>query len=114
MARAKNAGLKVAKPIKLKCEKETIISVEYDDLEDYVEKVYPFLKGYQFAVVQECGNDTQHRFVIDGKIDKQDAEDWEKIKVNKVLKNYRNRLLLDMLCHDGLIEPGTYLIAVCW
>ncbi len=88
--------------------------VDYTEVERFTMEKYPFIKDYEFACVQESGNDTSYTFNVNGKLDKWDLEDWDKIKSSGTVHNYRNRLVLNKLCADGHIEPGEYLIKVSW
>jgi hypothetical protein len=87
--------------------------VNSSDLERFAEKVYG-LKDYSFVAVQECGNDSQHTFDIDGKIDGYDSLDAADIRSGKCVRAYRNRLLLNCLCADGHIPKAEYIVEVCW
>lgn len=103
----------------LKCEIETVYTVDYRDLEEFVKNIYG--GDYEFVAVQECSNDTDHKFTVDGKMCLSSSEklneykrkDAEKIRSGQY-PNYCNNLLLDCLVVDGYIQPGTYLIQVSW
>lgn len=99
--------------MKLKHTKETIIRVEYYDLEEFASKIYG-LQEYNFAAVEECGNDSSHSFDVDGNLDDYDVEEAEKIKNEHTVDSYQNYILLNLLCKEGHIEPGNYLINVSW
>lgn len=104
----------------LKSKKETIITVDYGDIDAFIAEKYPFLKGYEIQQGEEWGNDSQHRFIVSGKIMDYDREDWEEIKNSKDAKEmrknteYRAELILNMLVADGHLEAGKYIIDVCW
>jgi hypothetical protein len=102
---------KEEKPV-LKVREEKRYCVNYSDLEDFATKIYN-LKDYSFVAIEECGNDSSHDFVVSDKINKHELKDVEEIK-NGNVKEYRNRLLLDLLCKEGYIPPGNYTISVCW
>lgn len=93
---------------------QVISRVRYADLERFAQEAYK-LKKYRFAEVEECGNDTDHAFTVDGVLDEDDDEDdIAAIRAGGPVPMWRNGLLLDMLCADGLILPGHYLIQVSW
>lgn len=96
----------------LKVRTETVGYIDYDDLNDYVRRVYPFLKNYHFVAVQECGNDTDHRFEAGGWDPNLDEAEWAEARRNGFI--YTNSLLLDRLAYDGHISPGTYVVRVSW
>ncbi len=92
----------------LKVHREVVITVGYRDLERFAVEWYPFLAGYSFVATQECGNDSSHRFNLSGRpLSQNDLTEWAKGNIN-------NWLLLDKLCADGHIEPGTYIVEVSW
>jgi hypothetical protein len=99
------------KPI-LEITKETINSIDYGDLEEFIKQVYN-IKDYSFVLIQECGNDSSHEFTADGEIDEFDLEDAAKIRSGEI-DLYQNSLLLNCLVADGYIPKGDYVIRVCW
>ena len=104
--------MKTEKPT-LKLETETIHTIEYHDLEEFVKQVYG-VEDYEFVAIQECGNDSQHRFQVDGEIKgKYDQERSDRIRKGQI-NTYENRALMNTLCADGYIEPGIYIVDVCW
>jgi hypothetical protein len=102
----------MAKPKpKLKAEKKVMFKVEESDLTRFVQEVYD--ENYEFVAVEECGNDSSHTFRVTGVINKYDETDAKKIRDGDI-PIYSNGLLLDVLCADGYIEPGEYVVEVCW
>ena len=93
--------------------KKTIISVNNRELEKLAKQIYN-LKSYSFVEVEECGNDSSHSFYVDGDIDPLDQADFVKIKNGEEVPKYCNMLLLNILCADGHIEKGEYVIKVSW
>lgn len=96
----------------LKCVTETIHSVSDYDLETFIREQ----TGHSYEIVpnEEWGNDSQHRFTLDGKLDEWNVKDWEAFKSTGEQKNYQLRTILDGLCADGKLAAGTYLINVSW
>jgi len=95
----------------LRVRTETIGFVQAKDLEAFVAEVYPFVKRYSFAAVQECGNDSDHTFRADGSYTWGEADWQEVVDEGFVTSNY---LLMDRLVMDGHITPGTYVVRVSW
>lgn len=96
---------------KLSYIKETIYRVNYADLESFISKVYR-LKGWSFVTDHECANDSDHTFDVTGKdVDEERLGQFIKSKGDEL---YMTHELLNDCCVKGLIEPGQYLIAVCW
>lgn len=98
------------KPV-LKYTVKTIYKVEYHDLEAFVKKIYN-MRNYEFVANQECSNDSSHEFNINGILGKWELAESEKIRNGRL--SCSNRSVLQTLCADGYIEPGTYIINVCW
>jgi hypothetical protein len=64
------------KPLKFK--EKTIREVDYGDFEDFVKSIYG--GEYEFVAVEECGNDSDHSFHVDGKIHDYNSNIVKKIK----------------------------------
>lgn len=97
----------------LKCTVETINNVEVNDLEDFIKEVTGH--GYECIPNQEWSNDSNHRFMIDGELDEHDRSNWEAFKRGEASNcNFILHAILTGLCADGHIQPGTYLVNVCW
>lgn len=99
--------------------KTTVIKMGYHELEALVHEKFGF-KEYEFACVEECGNDSSHSFDVDGELDKWDKEtldQWENgnpSMKNKHFVHYSNGVILNALCFHEIIEPGEYIIRVSW
>jgi len=94
-------------------EKKTVIEVDSNDVDILVNRVYPFLKGYEFIPAQEANNYSSYTFRVRADIKPRDLDEWEKLKVGMSWV-YQNHLIFDMLCKDGHIEPGEYVVKVSW
>lgn len=96
--------------VKLKVRTETTHSVEYYDLQTFIEKV----TGHKYEIVpyEEWGNDSQHRFFVDGILDS--GEGWKAFKNEGKEVPYLLHSILNGLCQDGHIPAGIYLVCVCW
>lgn len=81
------------------------ILVGHKDLEAFVCEIYPHLAGYSFVISERCRHGTAHEFEVYGRLDAFQVADWAAGR----LSNY---LLLDKLCADGHIRPGSYIIMV--
>lgn len=92
--------------------KKTIIEIDYNELEQLVYDKLGF-KQYDFVCAQECGNDSSHSFVVDGKISKWDKENLDKWAEGKDMA-YGNQTVLNALCAKGFIEAGEYIVSVYW
>lgn len=87
-----------------------VYEVKYKDLEKFVEDIYK-VKNYSFPAVQDCGNDTDHAFEVDGVLDGYQLEEINDVKSGE---HYNNYLLLNLLAHENHIPKGYYIISVCW
>lgn len=97
----------------LKSRTETIIRVQYYDLDSFIQEVTG-QKDYECVAGEEWGNDSEHRFNIDGKLSEFDKPEWDKFKAGNGKHNYMMQTILDGLCADGHIPAGTYLVSVSW
>lgn len=93
--------------------------MDYNELQKLIHEKFGFTE-YDFVSVEECGNDSEHSFDVDGKLDKFDKEtlsQWENGNPQmrgKKYVHYSNSVLLNALCFHGIIEPGEYIVEVCW
>lgn len=88
---------------------EKTFYVDYDDFDEFVQQIYD--ESYEFAAIQEAGNDSSHEFGVTGDLDDYDEEDAQGIRNGVVRDNW---LLFNVLCADGYIEPGNYIVRVSW
>jgi hypothetical protein len=115
----KQPKAKSDKPKKPKVKKVSFIEMDYHAFEKLVEKHIPALKNdgqhYSFVETEECGNDSQHTF--NGITGKPDSE-YDKKEIAMIIagtaKYFGNHQVLEALCSLGAVEPGDYLITVCW
>lgn len=93
----------------------TYIEVDYYEFEKFVSEQYGFeSRDWSFVADQECENDCNISFTVDGKLDEYDEEELERFKTNPdTTGNIANALLNDF-ARKGLIDKGQYLINVCW
>jgi len=97
--------------MKLKAEKKTILKVEYADLEAFAESVYG--GNLEIPAIEETNNDVSLEYTVTGEISKWNLSDAEKIRAG-FYPHYCTGLVLDLLCFDGRIERGDYVIRVSW
>lgn len=97
----------------LKSSKKVMFEVDYGDFERFVKETYG--QDYNFVASEECGNDSVHDFNVNDK-EALDEYDQEKLDTFKTTGRYSflNRTILQDLVNHDLIEPGNYLISVCW
>lgn len=96
----------------LKCKTETVNVVEVDDLEQFIKET----TGHAYEIVpnEEWGNDEQHRFEIDGKLEDYQSAEWREFRRTGEQKQYRLQTILNGLCADMYLESGVYVINVSW
>ncbi len=99
--------------MKLKSKKTAINEVDYKELEVFATKIYN-LKNYSFVAIEEGQNDSSYPFTVDGEIDELDQIYVDLIKNDGRVPSYNNGILLNLLCKEGHIDKGEYLINVCW
>lgn len=90
--------------------KQTIISVEADDLQKLIEETY----GYRYEIVadMELSNDD----LVESNVEKDELMDYDQNEVDEYGKTGRGSFLLHKLmqdlCNKNLLIPGKYLIRV--
>jgi hypothetical protein len=95
----------------LKCRVKTVISVNYKDLEHFIESE----TGHEYDISEneEVSNDTARAYNVDYQMDKFMAKAWAEFKAGSN-KSYILNTILCGLCSEGKIHPGEYLICVSW
>jgi len=89
---------------KLKAKSKAIFEVQYGDFERFIKEVYGV--RLDFVSWQECGNDSTTSLY---------AEKNPRVAPLTSETVLENRWeIMEDLCNKGLIEPGEYLIKVCW
>jgi hypothetical protein len=102
---------KKKKPV-LKTKKESALIVDHNDLEKFILQC----TGHEYECLsgEEWGNDSQHRFTVESKMNEYDIEEWETFKLNGSTECFKLGYILDGLCKDGFLKAGNYLITVSW
>ena len=95
----------------LKCEKVEHYQIECSDFEAFVKEITGHT--FEFVADQECGNDSQHSFRAKPEMLDFEVEEWEEFKKTGE-GDFMAHTIFNGLCKDGHIEPGEYLISVCW
>lgn len=102
--------------MELKCKKKCSIHVDYHDLEEFLTRRFDLPEfGYEFAVIEECNNDTIRSI----NVCKEEADSYDQKYIDAVTKDkkpltYGTRTILCYLCNLGEIPEGEYLIEVSW
>lgn len=95
--------------------KKLMIEMDYDEFENIVTNQYK-VNDYSFVATEECGNDSDHTFSVSG-IEPLDKYETEKL-LEFIEKNggtcYVNHTLFQDLVNKGVLEPGEYIVKVCW
>ena len=101
----------------LKVKPTMVNKVDYKELERYIRDVTG--KTIFIPEILECTNGTDHEITVGDHpewLDKEEKEHVEKFLFGdgKYISQYYLPVLLDIMCINGLIEKGTYLIRVSW
>lgn len=103
--------------MELKCETETINKIDAHDLNNFVSYVWEnrFKKQpVDCCIYLEAPNDSTHYFNVNPVIDKWDEKCIEEFYRCGSIEYYSMGKILNLLCMEGHIEPGRYLIQVSW
>ena len=100
--------------MELKVEQKVTFHVDYYDLEEFINHHYAPAGEYSFVADMESSNNVRHTFELTfgDELNKWHLADIEKFKQGK--GSYVTATLLRDLCNRGLIDPGLYVIDVCW
>ena len=98
----------------LKCRQKTVFSVDYGDLERFIQHIYGN-KKYEFVCAEELSNDMVKEYTVDKK---EEISEYDMAKLNSFkagnFENWITRLLLQDMVNNDILQPGTYSIDVCW
>jgi hypothetical protein len=98
----------------------THIKIDYDVIDRLVYVYYGHaddrfnMPHFEMVCNGEWCNDSSHQFDVDGKIGKYEAKDAEKFRKDGKPRGLSNGDVMNILCADGWLEPGQYLVEVCW
>ena len=94
-----------------KARKETVYEVDSFWLDDAVKAEYG--QDLDFVAAIECGNDTNHRFIVNGTVS--DPNEFQKFVDGDEPSSFGtpDDAMNDM-CRKGLLEPVIYIVNVCW
>jgi hypothetical protein len=97
----------------LKIKKVSYFQIEYHDLDKFIQAVYG-IRYFSCVAVEEWSNDSKHQIHVE----KEELQKWDLDKIEEVKfgkePSYSLRAVMTDMCNRGLIEPGSYLINVCW
>lgn len=99
----------------LKYEIESVITVNYADLDEFLTERFDLPEDYEFVAMEESGNDAVHAIdVSKEKLNEYDQKDVDEFLITKKPPLYRTGDILRYLCNLGEIPEGKYLIEVSW
>jgi hypothetical protein len=101
--------------MELKYKIESVIRVDYSDLDEFLTERFDLPEDYEFAAMEELGNDIVKSINVDkDDLDEYDREYVVAVVKDKKPKSYGTRIILCYLCNLGEIPEGEYLINVSW
>jgi hypothetical protein len=98
----------------LKCEKKTVIKVEYYDLEAFIKEVTG--NKHEIVAAEEAHNDMTLTFegIGDNEYDEFDAKDFAEWRDSGKFWPWGTRTILEGLCAADFIEAGDYYVHISW
>ena len=84
---------------------------DYGDLEQEIKKVFS-LDSFE---ITESPNDTDYSFDVErNPLDEYQQKNLEKAMAQKWCEHWRIHVFLNELCNRAIIDPGSYVMKVCW
>lgn len=98
----------------LKCEKKTVIKVEYGDLEKFIKEVTG--NKHEIVAAEEARNDTTLTFegIGDEKMDEYDDREYQDWCETGKYWAWGTRTILEGMCESGDLDPGDYYVEIYW
>lgn len=94
----------------LKCKKISYIAVDYRNLDKFIEDEYS-LKDFSCFISEEMNEYAKYTFIVSGgMLQPYDEEKLDRFKSGQPEK-YILQIVLQDLCNQNKIEPGTYLVS---
>ncbi len=72
------------------------------------------LPHFEMVPHGEWCNDSSHRFNVEPKVGRYAKKDAEKFRKDGKPRNLCNADVMNILCEDGWLAPGEYIVEVCW
>jgi hypothetical protein len=94
----------------LKGEKKSVLCIDSNDFDKFVSDI--FKCNYEFIPEHEAYNGCYYLFKATKEIPDYDKAEAVEVRVGKEMHN--THLIFDVLCQDGHIDEGEYLIKVYW
>lgn len=91
-------------------EKQIVYSIDYSNLDSLIKKIYDV--DVESALCQK--NDSTLSVSVDGTQSDYDKKDLVEFFSTKIQEYNTLRLLLNDMCRKDMIEPGDYIINICW
>lgn len=92
---------------------KTVHEIGYKKLDDFIKSVTG--QEYECVCAEEWSNDSEHHFVVTGKLDNYDREEWNQFRaLGGKDSSFILGAILNGLCEEGHLPAGDYLISVCW
>ena len=97
------------------CKSKTVIAIDYSDLENLVQIAYD-IPEWSFVADNEMNNDSEKEFNIGvGKLDEYEIKRLEEFIATKGREgSYLTNTIMTDLYNKGILQPGCYIVSVCW
>lgn len=93
--------------------KSEYIEMEYSELESLIQKEFNLPYDFNLPCDLETSNDTTHTFTAERKpLETYESSNFE--AALKKEKSFMTGTFINELCNRGKLEPGKYLINICW
>lgn len=101
-------------PKRLRVEEQTVFVCDYFEMERFIKEHYPNLpKTWNLLAQQEWPNDSYHHYhIVKEKLESYDQDDLEEFK--KSGEGAGLHVILTDLCNRNELNPGIYVVHVCW
>lgn len=97
-------------PSQLPLSKQIVFKVQCFNLERFIKHHLGFI--YEIADKEETRG--WRRYSIDGELTQSLENDWVELVEAKDKPSYSLYLILQVLCHRKVIEPGEYMVEIDW
>ena len=91
--------------------KETKYTIDSSDFNDFL--IGKYGGNFEFVAQEEADNGASYTYTVDGNLDNVDDDDIENVR-NGDYGDVQVCDIFDILCADGHVEAGKYLVGVSW
>lgn len=94
-------------------QRKLYVEIDYNSVQRAIEMFYGIAE-YCLPAEEELSNDSVFDCHVTGQMSEHKKNTAEYLMENKITRQWSTRAYLDYMAMKGAIDPGNYLISICW